>query len=87
MITLWSSLTRKQPIERQVYKLTHIPLHLCEGLLSNSEDVRVEVAHGVPPVRCDGVRAVDGQLLVRVDGHQYDAWSTYSISVKVRQLW
>lgn len=34
--------------------------------------MRVQVAHGVAPIRRDGVGAIDGHLIVRVDGHEDD---------------
>lgn len=51
-----------------------VPFHLCEGFLGHSKDVRVEVAHGVTPIGRDCIGAIDGQLLVGVDGHEDNAW-------------
>ena len=47
--------------------------HLLEGLLGNGEYVRVHVLHVAPVVRLDHLVAVDGQLLVRIDGDEHDA--------------
>ena len=51
-----------------------LPGHLLVRLLRHREYVGVHVPHVLPTVRVDHLLAVDGQLLIGVDGHQHNPW-------------
>ena len=48
------------------------PGHEFECLLGHSEDVGIHGAHVLAAVHLDEFIAIDGELLVRVNGHQND---------------
>lgn len=52
---------------------THSPSHRPVRLLSNGEDVRVHLPHLSAAVCTNYLTAIYGQLLVWVDGNQYNA--------------
>ncbi len=50
--------------------VTVVPLHVEVTVVSNGKDVRRHFANLLVGVQADLISCVDGQQLVRVDGHQ-----------------
>ena len=55
-----------------IKSMCHSPRESLERLLRHCEDVRVHAARVLAMVGLDCVRVVDGQVFIRIDGHQHN---------------